>query len=101
MADAYTGPSIDEYLRDRLMPVEGAIPHISGIDMYGHSIPAETVGGDIFEYINFEQRYDIGARIRRAHRLSKEYLEPLQQGAGVRNCVDDFVDWLKGTPGYR
>jgi len=30
--------SIDEYLRDRLMPVEGAIPHLSGIEMYGDAI---------------------------------------------------------------
>ena len=44
---------IDEYLRERLMPVEGAIPHLPGIEMYGDSIPAETVGGDLFEYINF------------------------------------------------
>jgi hypothetical protein len=56
MTKAYTVPSIDKYLRDRLMPVEGAIPHISGIEMYGNSIPAGTVGGDLFEYINFQQR---------------------------------------------
>jgi hypothetical protein len=36
------------------MPVEGAIPHIAGIDMYGNSIPAGTVGGDLFEYIALE-----------------------------------------------
>jgi len=29
--------SIDEYLRKRLMPVEGAIPQLAGIDMYGSS----------------------------------------------------------------
>jgi len=32
-------PSIDEYLNKRLMPVEGAIPHLPGIAMYGNSIP--------------------------------------------------------------
>lgn len=26
-------PTIDEYPRKRLMPVEGAIPHLAGIDM--------------------------------------------------------------------
>jgi hypothetical protein len=56
MTKAYIVPSIDEYLRERLMPVEGAIPHVSGIEMYGSSIPAGTVGGDLFEYINFQQR---------------------------------------------
>jgi len=40
-----TGTSIDEYLRERLMPVEGAIPRIPGIEMFGNSIPAGTVGG--------------------------------------------------------
>jgi len=49
MARPYTDPSIDEYLRERLMPVEGTIPHLPGIEMYGNSIPAGTVGGDLFE----------------------------------------------------
>ena len=76
---------IDEYLRERLMPVEGAIPHIPGIEMYGNSVPAGIVGGDLFEYINFQQRYDIDARVQRAVRLSKEYLDPLPQSAPIRN----------------
>ena len=101
MTKANTDLSIDEYLRERLMPVEGAIPHIAGIEMYGNSVPAETVGGDLFEYINFQQRYDIDARIERAVRLSKEFLEPLPQGAPLRNSVDDHVRWLKAAPGYR
>jgi serine phosphatase RsbU (regulator of sigma subunit) len=101
MKKAETVPSIDEYLRERLMPVEGAIPHLPGIEMFGNSIPAGTVGGDLFEYINFQQRYDIDARIQRAERLSREFLEPLPQGVPVRNSVDDHVQWLKGTPDYR
>ena len=28
--------TIDEYLRKRLLPVEGAIPHLAGIEMYGN-----------------------------------------------------------------
>ena len=100
MAELYTMPTIDEYLRERLMPVEGAIPHIPGIEMYGNSIPAKTVGGDLFEYINFQQRYDIDARIERAVSLSKEYLELLRPGSPPRNSVDDHVEWLKTTPDY-
>lgn len=100
MAKTYVAPSIDEYLRKRLMPVEGAIPHVQGIEMYGNSIPAGTVGGDLFEYINFQQRYDIDARIQRALKLSKEYLEPLPEGAPPRNSVDDHVNWMKSRPGY-
>ena len=93
-----TSPSIDEYLRKRLMPVEGAIPQLAGIDMYGNSIPAGSVGGDVFEYINFQQRYNIDARIARACKLSKEYLEPLAEGASPRNEVDVHVQWLQSKP---
>jgi serine phosphatase RsbU (regulator of sigma subunit) len=82
------------------MPVEGAIPHVAGIEMYGNSVPAGTVGGDLFEYINFQQRYDIDARIARANRLAEEFLEPLPPGAEPRNSVDDHVEWLQSRPGF-
>src|SRR5229473_192927 len=101
MTNIYTAPTIDEYLRKRLMPVEGAIPHVEGIEMYGNSIPAGTVGGDLFEYINFQQRYDIDARIQRVLKRSKQYLEPLPAGAMPRNSVDDHVKWLQSRPGYK
>src|ERR1700758_4556204 len=101
MTKTRTVPTIDEYLRQRLTPVEGAIPQIPGIEMYGNSIPAETVGGDLFEYINFQQRYDIDARIKRALKQSKQYLEPLPAGAMPRNSVDDHVKWLKSKPGFK
>jgi serine phosphatase RsbU (regulator of sigma subunit) len=81
--------------------VEGAIPHLPGIEMCGDSIPAGTVGGDLFEYINFQQRYDIDARIQRALNLSKEFLDLLPPGAPPRNSVDDHVDWLKSKSGFR
>jgi serine phosphatase RsbU (regulator of sigma subunit) len=101
MATPYADPTIDQYLRDRLMPVEGAIPQLPGIEMYGNSIPAGTVGGDLFEYINFQQRYDIEARIRRALRLSRELLEPLPPGTPSRNSVDEHVAWLKSRSNYQ
>ena len=101
MADIYGLPRIDEYLRDRLTPVEGAIPRIPGIEMFGRSIPAGIVGGDLFEYVNFEQRYDLRARIDQALRLAESYLQPLPAGDGVRNCVDDHVEWMKSRPDYR
>jgi len=93
--------SIDEYLRERLMPVEGAIPHLPGIEMYGNSVPVERVGGDLFEYINFQQRYDIDARIQQALKLSREFLDPLYAGVPPRNSVDDHVEWLRSRPDYR
>src|ERR1700675_2143023 len=100
MATPHVEPGIDEYLRKRLMPVEGAIPHLDGIDMYGNSIPASTVGGDLFEYINFQQRYNIDARIAGALKLSTEYLLPLPKGQALRNSIDDHVQWLESKPGY-
>jgi len=96
----YSAPTIDEYLHKRLMPVEGVIPHLPGIDMYGDSITAGTVGGDLFEYINFQQRYDIDARIQRALKLSKEFLEPCRPGAPPCNSVDDHVNWLRSKTSY-
>ena len=101
MTTPNTDLSIDEYLRERLMPVEGAIPDIPGIEMYGDSVPVEKVGGDLFEYINFQQRYDVDARIQQALKLSKEYLDPLPAGAVPRNSVDDHVEWLMSRPDYR
>jgi serine phosphatase RsbU (regulator of sigma subunit) len=92
--------SIDEYLRQRLMPVEGAIPQLAGIDLYGNSIPAGTVGGDLFEYINFQQRYNLDARIAGALKLSTQYGEPLPKGQAPRNSVDDHVQWLESRPGF-
>jgi serine phosphatase RsbU (regulator of sigma subunit) len=101
MSAPYTEPRIDKYLRDRLMPVEGAIPHIPGIEMYGRSLPAGSVGGDLFEYINFQQRYDITARIQRALDLSREYLKPLPADGRPRNSVDEHVAWLRSRPGFQ
>jgi serine phosphatase RsbU (regulator of sigma subunit) len=92
-------PTIDEYLRKRLMPVEGSIPNLAGIEMYGNSIPAGDVGGDLFEYINFQQRYNIGARIADAQRLCKEYHEALPEGQTPRNTVDAHLQWLRSKSG--
>src|SRR3954464_11263816 len=93
--------SIDEYLRKRLMPVEGAIPHVRGIEMYGNSIPAGPVGGDLFEYINFQQRYNIDARIANAVKLATQYLDAPAKGEAPRNCVDAHVHWLESRPDYK
>jgi cytochrome c len=83
------------------MPVEGAIPHLAGVEMYGDSIPAETVGGDLFEYINFQQRYDIDARIANAVQMSKEYLKPHPPGTPDCRSIDEYFEWLKTRPEYR
>ena len=101
MATSQADLSIDEYLRERLMPVEGAIPHLPGIEMYGNSIPAGTVSGDLYEYINFQQRYDIHGRIEHALTLSKEFLKPRPPGAPDRTSVDEHVEWLRSRPDFQ
>lgn len=68
--------------------------------MYGNSIPAGTAGGDLFEYINFQQRYDVDPRIQQALKLSREFLDPLAAGELPRNSVDDHVEWLRTRPDY-
>jgi len=79
--------TIGEYLRGRLMPVEGAIPHLDGIELYRKPAPAGT-GGDLFECIDFQRRYDLDARIRHALQASKSCLEahPAESGIG-RACA--------------
>ncbi|HMG84205.1 MAG TPA: PP2C family protein-serine/threonine phosphatase [Terracidiphilus sp.] len=92
--------TIDEYLRKRLKPVEGVIPQLAGIEMFGNSIPAANADGDLFEYINFQQRYNIDARIGRANKLARQYLEPLPDGLTAINVVDAHLQWLKSRPDY-
>jgi serine phosphatase RsbU (regulator of sigma subunit) len=91
---------IDEYLLRRLKPVEGGIPHLPGIEMYGNSIPAGTVGGDLFEYINFEQRYDIGARIAQSLTLSQAFLHSHPARTPDHNSVDELIEWFRSRPDY-
>ena len=99
MAAPYKGEMLDEYLRKRLMPVEGAIPHIQGIEMYGIPLLSGPSGVTSSSTSIFST-YDIDARIQRALRLSKEFLEPFPPGAVPRNSVDDHIEWLRSRPGY-
>jgi serine phosphatase RsbU (regulator of sigma subunit) len=91
---------IDEYLRKRLTPAEVSIPQLAGIDMYGSSVPAGKVGGDLVEYVNFQQHYDIDARIARALQLSMDYLDHLPEGLLPRNLVDVHVEWMESKPDF-
>jgi serine phosphatase RsbU (regulator of sigma subunit) len=100
MAALNVDSCIDEYLLKRLMPVEGAIPHLPGIEMYGNSIPAGTVGGDLFEYINFQQRYDIGARMERALKVSKDFLHSHAPGSPDHNSIDESMEWFHSRADY-
>lgn len=55
------------YLAQRLMPAAGAIPQVPGIDIYGMTVPFNGIaGGDLITYVNFQERFDLDVRIRRA-----------------------------------
>jgi len=43
-----TSATLDDYLRKRLNPVEGVIPHLPGIEMFRNSIPAANADGDLY-----------------------------------------------------
>jgi len=71
-----------------LDPSPGDIPEISGIDVYGFSIPfSGELGGDHIIYVDFKKRYDIDARIRRAREKGQDQvvanLEKCRHMAGI------------------
>jgi serine phosphatase RsbU (regulator of sigma subunit) len=50
-----------------ILPLPGEIPTLSGIDVYGDSVPLNgVVGGDHIIYVDFKKRFDLQARIDRA-----------------------------------
>ena len=56
-----------QYLAHRLTPTSGTIPRIPGIDIHGVMLPLNGVaGGDLLTYVDFQERFDLNARIRRA-----------------------------------
>ena len=50
-----------------LLPQPGEIPRLTGIEVWGGTLPLwGTAGGDHIIYIDFKQRYDLQPRINRA-----------------------------------
>ena len=50
-----------------ILPTPGDVPNLSGIDMFGGSLPLSgSAGGDHIIYVDFNRRYDLDARIARA-----------------------------------
>src|SRR5262245_34246619 len=50
-----------------IMPLPGEIPEVSGIDIYGDTIPLSGItGGDHIIYVDFKKRFDLAARIAQA-----------------------------------
>lgn len=71
-----------------IMPSPGEIPRLDGIDIYGDTLPLNgLVGGDHIIYLDFKQRYDLEARIKRATNEGKpdvvENLKRCRKRAGM------------------
>ncbi len=77
-----------QYLAQCLMPMAGAIPRIPGVDIFGMTVPLNgIVGGDLITYLDFQDRFDLDARIARALTLSQgeiaQMLERLKCKGGI------------------
>lgn len=77
-----------QYLAQSLIPEPGAIPHVNNIDIYGMTIPLNGVaGGDLITYVDFQDRYDLEARISRALARGEETkaqtLQRLKRKGGI------------------
>jgi serine phosphatase RsbU (regulator of sigma subunit) len=91
------------YMAQRLMPAPGAIPHIPGTDIHGMTIPFNGVaGGDLITYVNFQERFDLDARIRAAVAQGQEAvarsLHRLKWSGGVMVADvagHDFTDAIR------
>jgi serine phosphatase RsbU (regulator of sigma subunit) len=58
-----------------IVPQPGQIPEIKGIDIYGESIELKGfLGGDHIIFIDFNKRFDLDERMKRAHQKGKETL---------------------------
>jgi len=71
-----------------LMPEAGAIPRIPGVDIYGISVPLNGIaGGDLITYVDFQERYDLDARITHSQVQGQEEvartLQKLKRTGGI------------------
>jgi serine phosphatase RsbU (regulator of sigma subunit) len=77
-----------QYLAHRLTPTAGTIPRLPGIDIHGVSLPLNGVaGGDLLTYVDYQERFDLDARIARALASGQEgmarVLQKLKQVGGI------------------
>ncbi len=92
-----------QYAAEHLTPAPGAIPKIDGVDIYGITLPLNgVVGGDVISYVNFQDRFDLDARIKRALSRKNETkahaLQELKQCGGIMVADvagHDFADALR------
>jgi serine phosphatase RsbU (regulator of sigma subunit) len=71
-----------------VMPRPGSVPSLSGVEVYGETLPLNgIVGGDHIIYVDFKKRHDLDARIKVAMDAGRPdiaaNLEHLRKTAGV------------------
>src|SRR5207237_9117416 len=75
-------------IADCIKPSRADLPTLDGIDVYGETLPLNEVGGgDHIIYVDFQKRYDLQARIERAHTQGRadivEKLKRCRRIAGI------------------
>ncbi len=68
-----------------LLPQPGDVPRLSGIDIYGGTLPLNgTVGGDHLIYVDFKERFDLRARVEQEWRSEVvDNLNRCERTAGI------------------
>jgi len=91
------------YTAQHLAPAPGAIPRMPGIDIFGMTVPLNgIVGGDLITYVNYQDRFDLEARIQRAIAFGQEgmaqALQRLKRAGGILVADvagHEFVDAMR------
>jgi serine phosphatase RsbU (regulator of sigma subunit) len=69
-----------------IKPSPGEIPRVTGIDIYGETLPQEgTIGGDHIIYIDFNKRYNLDARINKNEQRWLKEIEEFSQEEILKN----------------
>jgi serine phosphatase RsbU (regulator of sigma subunit) len=92
-----------QFTARHLAPAPGAVPRIPGIDIYGVTIPLNgIVGGDLITYVNYQDRFDLDARIQSAAAQGQDgivrNLQQLKRTGGVLVADvagHEFVDAMR------
>ncbi len=80
-----------------LVPSPGDIPILEGIEIYGGTVPLQgVIGGDHIIYMDFNRRYDLDARIRRAQAVQDSEIE-----ASLAECKTKAGIAIADVSGHR
>lgn len=83
------------YAAEHLTPAPGAIPKIPGVDIFGITLPLNGVaGGDAISYVNFQERFDLDARIERAKSQGQDAI--VQALQNMKHCGGVMVADVAG-----